>query len=390
MDYISVKEASKKWKIDTSRIGLLAREGRIKGAIIVGRNWLIPSNAEKPIDLRKTRTNTKEEVDYFRFPIFVGLPKDKFNPPLSSDELSLRTAQIHFYKCNFDQAEKILIKLCDSCENIYVKICSLFFMCILIAAYNTKLSWDEYYRKFISCLDEDYKNKMEMQLLKPLLDTYLGLYNSAGKKLSIKYKYKYHESSYCIYSYLSFFHLIDPNSIELDLKNFEIYEVLCQEMENSGHILEAQSLHRMLFVSYLLLQNNDQMMYHLGQVISIAKQYDLLYIAAEFEPYYQEYYSIILKQYPDEFIEKIHQHGKAIYDNFALFNKKFGLSKLYSELSERDYQIVLYKLQGYLNKQIAIKMNISERTVANRLSTVYEKLGIKNKSELVSILQNSL
>lgn len=54
MDYISIKEASEKWKISDSRIRVLCREGRIEGAMKIGKNWAIPSNATKPIDGRET------------------------------------------------------------------------------------------------------------------------------------------------------------------------------------------------------------------------------------------------------------------------------------------------------------------------------------------------
>src|SRR5699024_4350594 len=53
MDYISIKEASEKWEISDSRIRLLCREGRIEGAIKIGRNWAIPFDAVKPIDGRE-------------------------------------------------------------------------------------------------------------------------------------------------------------------------------------------------------------------------------------------------------------------------------------------------------------------------------------------------
>ncbi|MBP1924442.1 hypothetical protein J2Z76_000295 [Sedimentibacter acidaminivorans] len=53
MNYISIKEASKKWRISDSRIRVLCREGRIEGAVKIGRNWSIPSHASKPIDARE-------------------------------------------------------------------------------------------------------------------------------------------------------------------------------------------------------------------------------------------------------------------------------------------------------------------------------------------------
>ncbi len=53
MSYISIREASEKWNISDRRIRVLCSEGRIEGAIKVGRSWSIPSIAVKPVDGRK-------------------------------------------------------------------------------------------------------------------------------------------------------------------------------------------------------------------------------------------------------------------------------------------------------------------------------------------------
>lgn len=54
MKYMSSKEASEKWKISDRRIRVLCSEGRIEGAIKIGRNWSIPTHAVKPVDARET------------------------------------------------------------------------------------------------------------------------------------------------------------------------------------------------------------------------------------------------------------------------------------------------------------------------------------------------
>lgn len=53
MKYISTKEASEKWGISDRRIRVLCQEGRIEGAVKIGRNWSIPFDAVKPIDARE-------------------------------------------------------------------------------------------------------------------------------------------------------------------------------------------------------------------------------------------------------------------------------------------------------------------------------------------------
>ena len=54
MDYMTLKEASEKWKISDRRIRVLCNAGRIEGAIKIGRNWSIPADAAKPADARET------------------------------------------------------------------------------------------------------------------------------------------------------------------------------------------------------------------------------------------------------------------------------------------------------------------------------------------------
>lgn len=53
MDYISIAEAAKKWRITCRRVQVLCAQGRIPGLTKFGKSWAIPKDAEKPIDARK-------------------------------------------------------------------------------------------------------------------------------------------------------------------------------------------------------------------------------------------------------------------------------------------------------------------------------------------------
>lgn len=53
MDYISVKEASKKWDISERSVRNYCAEGRVNGAILLGKTWLIPIDSTKPIRKNK-------------------------------------------------------------------------------------------------------------------------------------------------------------------------------------------------------------------------------------------------------------------------------------------------------------------------------------------------
>ena len=55
MDYMTTIEASQKWNISTRRITTLCNEGRIAGAVLMGRTWIIPKNVLKPVEQKRGR-----------------------------------------------------------------------------------------------------------------------------------------------------------------------------------------------------------------------------------------------------------------------------------------------------------------------------------------------
>ena len=52
MEYLTTSEMAEVWNITRRRVSVLCKEGRIKGAIMKGKTWLIPSNTVKPEDGR--------------------------------------------------------------------------------------------------------------------------------------------------------------------------------------------------------------------------------------------------------------------------------------------------------------------------------------------------
>ncbi|HHU64247.1 MAG TPA: helix-turn-helix domain-containing protein [Clostridiales bacterium] len=61
MDYITTKQAAKKWGISERRVQVLCAQGRIKGAMRLGWAWAIPIDAEKPSDKRYKKNEESKE-----------------------------------------------------------------------------------------------------------------------------------------------------------------------------------------------------------------------------------------------------------------------------------------------------------------------------------------
>lgn len=52
MEYMTLRETSEKWGVSARQINYYCSAGRIPGAIKVATIWLLPKDAEKPVDGR--------------------------------------------------------------------------------------------------------------------------------------------------------------------------------------------------------------------------------------------------------------------------------------------------------------------------------------------------
>ncbi len=59
MEYLTITEISLKWKISNRMVAYYCQAGRIYGAVKKGKTWLIPVNAEKPVDKRSSKKKHK-------------------------------------------------------------------------------------------------------------------------------------------------------------------------------------------------------------------------------------------------------------------------------------------------------------------------------------------
>lgn len=55
MDFLTTAEYAKIWNISQRRVAIYCKEGRIEGAVLKGKTWLIPENTKKPEDPRRVQ-----------------------------------------------------------------------------------------------------------------------------------------------------------------------------------------------------------------------------------------------------------------------------------------------------------------------------------------------
>lgn len=72
MKYIDVKTAAEQWNLTERRVTYLCRAGKVNGATKEGGVWLIPENAQKPEDGRKSKGKAMVMASSKRLPLPIG------------------------------------------------------------------------------------------------------------------------------------------------------------------------------------------------------------------------------------------------------------------------------------------------------------------------------
>ena len=66
MEYIKVSKAAEKWNLSARRVRILCAEGKIPGVTRKGNLYMIPENAQKPLDGRRTRAGVLADIEQKR------------------------------------------------------------------------------------------------------------------------------------------------------------------------------------------------------------------------------------------------------------------------------------------------------------------------------------
>ncbi len=103
MNFLKIEEIATKWGISPRAVQLLCKEGKISGATRFGRAWMIPEDAERPIDrrTREGRVLDEENQPLPRKTPFLCMT-DLYSTPGTADEASLSLANHHEAKVLFE------------------------------------------------------------------------------------------------------------------------------------------------------------------------------------------------------------------------------------------------------------------------------------------------
>ncbi|HIW40326.1 MAG TPA: Fic family protein [Candidatus Eubacterium pullicola] len=149
MRYISVREMAKKWNMSERSVRNYCTQGRVQGAILKGKTWNIPENAEKP-----ERLNKKKESQITLLDILQDQKKNKYSGGIyhkTQIDLTYNSNHIEGSRLTYDQTRYIFETNTIGVENEVLNVNDIIetvnhFRCVDVVIDNAKATLTE---KFI-------------------------------------------------------------------------------------------------------------------------------------------------------------------------------------------------------------------------------------------------
>ena len=155
-------------------------------------------------------------------------------------------------------------------------------------------------------------------------------------------------------------------------------------MKQGSYPVSELFLHLAASMACMSLKNVDAAKAHFETAWSIARPDGLIELIGEHHGLLQGLIEACLKQqYPDDFARVIEITYRFSYGWRRIHNPDSG-EDVADDLTTTEFTMAMLACRGWTNAEIARHMGVSPGTVKNRLSSVYAKLGIGTRAELVA------
>lgn len=391
MEYITTKEASEKWGISTTRITILANQGRIPGAQRLGKSWLIPADADKPEKRRGGRAASVEvEEDDFSFPLYPCRPdwSRAKEAGLSPQRRRLRNAQNALVECRFAESLAMLEPILKAPEDLTTEIGCLWTVGICCVALNKPDDFSKAYFRLQMIFSGDFPHREDLIIILDELNTYMESIGEAANYDT--FNTDIHEQSIPLLCLMIGYGQLIREVAKRGSADPIRLEILTRFLETTSAGTAVAMMHCYLLGIYFNRQDMEAVQKHAEAVVRIAYSYRIYFPLVTYYWYLPSAFESAMAQYPESFrahcMGMISEYEKNFTAFFAAFNENSPVAKLKAE----DYPYIYAVMQDLSNAAIGERMGISQPTVKRRMDRVCEKLGVGSKKELKEYLLNHL
>lgn len=391
MEYITVQEAAKKWKISDRLVQKYCAEGRINGIRKFGKSWGIPSNSVKPQDPRKEKERPQHSKPQPEaFPGFMPLINTRFEPGRCMDYINEMEAgprkeialiEYHYFS---GQPEKAIqeAELYLTCSNAAYRLSA----CWIYAYANLSVGQIQHAQYALTEIKNTLAASAEKAPHIRAIEAFVVFASSVLLHLPLPEKMPPTQEflpllpsglrAFALYVQAHYLYLKEDYG-----KSVGIVEATLG-MGADQYPISAIYLHLVAVMDYMSLKQTQQAQKHLLSAWEIARPDDLIEGFGEHHGLLGGMLEAVIKPgWPEDFKRII-----AITYRFSagwrkIHNPETG-HDVADDLTTTEFAAAMLAARGWTNQEIAEHMNISSHTVKRYISTILQKLDIRQRQEL--------
>ena len=391
--YLSIREAAEKWGVSDRRINQYCSEGRIPGAERIGKAWVIPADAEKPGDPRKQKKPSsphKASKTPELFPGFMPLLNTPFEPGHCVETIEkmkagpkkdIALAEYHYFS---GQAEKAMqdteVYLTSTDGGTRLSACWIFaYSCLTMGRI-------DYARHALQEIQNTLAANRKTAPPVRAIESFVAFAAAVLLHLPLPEKMPPMET---------FLPLLPPGLRAFALYVLAHYLYLKEEYGQSVGIVEATLamgadaypisaiyLHLVAVMDYMSLKQPERAQTHLLAAWEIARPDDLIEGFGEHHGLLGAMLEAIIKpKWPEDF-KRIIDITYRFSSGWRRVHNPITGHDVADDLTTTEFAAAMLAARGWTNQEIAQHMNISSHTVKRYISTVLQKLGIRQRQEL--------
>ncbi len=388
MKFETAAQTAARLNVTVRAVQKWAKEGKLKGAQKVGRDWMIPFGATVNTKDSNSVQNQKTQSDYVPYPLFQipytsGDALEYIKNIADKDKRNLNLLQMYYFMGELDKTMELAEQYLNSPDVNYRVSCAMFYAFANLCGdhiHKTRFATDIIYKE-IEELDLEDPDQAEQNALKifaavvvktqlhipfnniPLIEGYIK-YMPEGLKVMACYLSAYK-------AYLSGDYERSIGIAQTALNCAVNYYPIC-----------VMYCHIMCAIDYINLLKNDKANEHMRLAWQIAHEHQV------FMPFVENY--SILQGLIENNFKKSHTKD---YEYIISLARKYntGWYRVYNyrnkgkvtlELTPTEFTIAMLYSRNWRAKEIAAHLHISERTVSNYIQVIYEKLNVNSRKEL--------
>ena len=393
MEYITVQEAAKKWRISDRLVQKYCAEGRIDGIRKFGKSWGIPASAVKPQDPRREKEHSatrrlqpQPEV----FPGFMPLINTAFEPGRCLDYINemeegsrkeIAFAEYHYFS---GQPEKAIqeAELYLTCSETAYRLSA----CLIYAYANLSVGHIHHTRYALTEIQNTLTANEDRAPYVRAIEAFVVFASSVLLHLPLPEKMPLTQDflpllpsglrAFALYVQAHYLYLKEDYG-----KSIGIVEATLG-MGADQYPIPAIYLHLVAVMDYMSLKQTQQAQKHLLAAWEIARPDDLIEGFGEHHGLVGGMLEAVIKpNWPDDFKRIITITYRFSAGWRKIHNPETG-HDVADDLTTTEFATAMLAARGWTNQDIARHMNISSHTVKRYISTVLQKLGISRRQEL--------